>query len=83
MKNSNERIKKYEEELEAIRNAPSYDEVTEEEYAYMHPNLALDPLNRPTTFPHLPELQLTKEDRDFYRSRNIMYKKPDKYFPEG
>lgn len=80
MSASNERIKKYEKELVAIRNTIPYDEMTEEEFAYAHPDLQIDFLNKPTMFPHSPEVQITQEDLDLYRKCNLMHPGPDKYF---
>lgn len=81
IKNSNERIKKYEKDLEIIRNYTPYEEMTEEEFAYAHPELALDSLNKPTNFPHTPEVQPDAEDLEFFRKRGFFAKGPDRYFP--
>lgn len=78
---SNERIKKYEEELERIRNAMSYDEMSCEEYALAHPNFAVDALHKPTFWPHLPEFQHDKEDLSFFRTHGLFPQGPDEYYP--
>eukprot|EP00745_Piridium_sociabile_P023865 TRINITY_DN37396_c0_g1_i1.p1 TRINITY_DN37396_c0_g1~~TRINITY_DN37396_c0_g1_i1.p1 ORF type:complete len:188 (+),score=47.28 TRINITY_DN37396_c0_g1_i1:46-564(+) len=48
--------------LSKIDNLPKPDEMTMEMYAYYFPNLALDPVKRPTFWPHLPNMQPGHKD---------------------
>ena len=77
---SNERIKKFEKDIEAIRAVPPYEEMTAEEFAYHHPNLALNPLEKPTFYPHTEEAQLTPELLAYHRKMGQVHG-PDKYHP--
>lgn len=77
---SNERIQQFETELVAIKNTKPYDQMTEEEWAFAHPEWALDCLNNPSFAPHTPEAQLDAEDLAFYRGNGfIVYPGPDKF----
>lgn len=80
VRKSNERIQKYEKDLEAIKNAMPLEEMMVEEFAYAYPTLALDPLNKPTLFPHDPVSQNTPEDIAYWRKQGI-FGGPDKYHP--
>lgn len=55
---SEARIVKHKAELERINALLPYDQMTLEEFKDAHPELALDPLNKPTFWPHEPEDQL-------------------------
>ncbi|XP_014206573.1 ATP synthase subunit d, mitochondrial [Copidosoma floridanum] len=59
---SNERIEKFKKELEHLGSLLKYGEMTMEDFAEAHPDLALDPINRPTIFPHTPDVQPDAED---------------------
>ena len=54
---SNERIQNHIKELEKIKSLLPYSEMTMEDFADAHPDLALDPINKPTFWPHQPEDQ--------------------------
>ncbi|KAK9876795.1 hypothetical protein WA026_015033 [Henosepilachna vigintioctopunctata] len=56
-KESNERIAKFEKELAHLNSLIPYDQMTMEDFKDAHPELALDPLNKPTFWPHIPEEQ--------------------------
>lgn len=53
-----ESIANHEKELARIKSLLPYDEMTLEDFRDAHPDLALDPINRPTFWPHQPEDQL-------------------------
>ncbi|XP_044735461.1 ATP synthase subunit d, mitochondrial [Chrysoperla carnea] len=55
---SNKRISEYEHEINRLKKLVPYDQMTLEEYRDAYPEKALDPINRPTFWPHLPEDQL-------------------------
>lgn len=55
---SNNRIKGYEQQIAKWDDVLPYEEMTLEDYKDMFPDKALDPLNRPTFWPHTPEEQL-------------------------
>lgn len=55
---SAERIANHEKELERIKSLLPYSQMTLEDFRDAHPDLALDPLNKPTFWPHEPEDQL-------------------------
>lgn len=55
---SEARIAQHKAELERISALLPYDQMTLEEFKDAHPDLALDPLNKPTFWPHEPEDQL-------------------------
>nr|ABM55518.1 hypothetical protein [Maconellicoccus hirsutus] len=80
IKASSERIKKFEKDIEAIRSVPSYEEMTLEEYAYHHPNLALNPLEKPTFWPHTEDTRIPPDLLAYHRKMGQMHG-PDKYHP--
>lgn len=55
---SEERIASHKAELEKIKAMLPYDQMTLEDFKDAHPELALDPLNKPTFWPHTPEAQV-------------------------
>ncbi|CAH1398615.1 unnamed protein product [Nezara viridula] len=55
---SAQRIKGYQAEINHINSLIPYDQMTMEDFAHAHPDLALDPLNKPTFWPHNPEEQI-------------------------
>lgn len=55
---SNERIKEHAAKIAKWDTVLPYEEMTMEDYRDAHPELALDPINRPTLWPHTPEEQL-------------------------
>lgn len=77
---SNERIKKFEKDIEAIRAVPPYEEMTLEEFAYHHPNLALNPLEKPTFYPHNELSEIPPDLLAYHRKMGQMHG-PDKYHP--
>lgn len=54
---SEQRIAEHKKELERIKSLLPYDQMTLEDFKDAHPDLALDPINKPTFWPHLPEDQ--------------------------
>lgn len=56
-KESEQRIAEYKKELERVKALLPYDQMTLEDFKDAHPDLALDPINRPTFWPHEPEDQ--------------------------
>lgn len=56
-KESEARIASHKSEAERISALLPYAEMTMEDFADAHPDQALDPLNRPTYWPHDPEIQ--------------------------
>ncbi|XP_037093843.1 ATP synthase subunit d, mitochondrial-like [Pollicipes pollicipes] len=58
---SNARIDGYKAELAKWDTVPAFDQMTMEEFREHFPDLALDPVNRPTYWPHTPEAQLPDE----------------------
>lgn len=57
-KESNLRIAEHQKELERIKALLPYDQMTLEDFRDAHPELALDPINKPTFWPHTPEEQM-------------------------
>ncbi|XP_017115325.1 titin [Drosophila elegans] len=55
---SNERIKKLNEQLEFLKAMQPYENMTMEEFCIARPHLAPDFLNKPTFWPHTPEEQV-------------------------
>nr|AXY94821.1 ATP synthase subunit d [Galleria mellonella] len=54
---SNANIAKYEKEINTVKALLPYDQMTLEDYRDAYPNEALDPINRPTFWPHDPDDQ--------------------------
>lgn len=54
---SEQRISSHKNELERIKSLLPYAQMTLEDFKDAHPELALDPLNKPTFWPHDPEIQ--------------------------
>ncbi|KAJ8979850.1 hypothetical protein NQ317_006314 [Molorchus minor] len=61
---SNSRIAEYKKQLAHIASLIPYDQMTMEDYRDAYPEDALDPINRPTFWPHTPEEQLDYVDKD-------------------
>lgn len=61
---SNQRIEQLKKQLAHINSLLPYDQMTMEDFRDAYPELALDPINRPTFWPHTPEEQLDYEDKD-------------------
>lgn len=55
---------RYENEINRLKKLVPYDQMTLEEYRDAYPDKALDPINRPTFWPHLPEDQLGYKSTD-------------------
>ena len=49
-------------QLSKIDSLPKPEEMTMEMYAYYFPDLALDPVKRPTFWPHIPSMQPGHKD---------------------
>lgn len=56
-KESEARIAKHKAEVERIKNLLPYAQMTMEDFRDAHPDLALDPINKPTYWPHIPDIQ--------------------------
>ncbi|CAG9856198.1 unnamed protein product [Phyllotreta striolata] len=54
---SNARIEEYKKQLAHLASLIPYDQMTMEDYRDAFPETALDPINRPTMWPHTPEEQ--------------------------
>ncbi|XP_050301499.1 ATP synthase subunit d, mitochondrial [Anthonomus grandis grandis] len=61
---SNARIENYKKELAHIAGLLPYDQMTMEDYRDAYPAEALDPINKPTFWPHTPEEQVDYVDKD-------------------
>ncbi|CAH1155320.1 unnamed protein product [Phaedon cochleariae] len=61
---SNARIAEYKKELAHIASLIPYDQMTMEDYRDAYPEDALDPLNKPTFWPHTKEEQLDYVEPD-------------------
>ncbi|KAL3275723.1 hypothetical protein HHI36_020471 [Cryptolaemus montrouzieri] len=61
---SNERIAKFQKQLEHLNSLLPYNEMTMEDFRNAHPELALDPLNKPTFWPHIPEENREEEAQE-------------------
>lgn len=55
---------RYKKELAHIASLLSYDQMTLEDYKDAYPDEALDPLNKPTYWPHTPEEQLDYKEQE-------------------
>ncbi|KAF2900763.1 hypothetical protein ILUMI_05416 [Ignelater luminosus] len=61
---SNTRIEEYKKQLAYIASLLPYDQMTMEDFKDSFPEQALDPINKPTFWPHNPEDQLDYVDKD-------------------
>lgn len=59
---SNERIKQYEAEVARVKSLIPFDQMTMEDFKDAYPDAALNPLEKPTFWPHDPEEQLKPEE---------------------
>ncbi|CAG4946435.1 unnamed protein product [Parnassius apollo] len=59
---SNTNIASYQKQIDEIKALLPYDQMTMEDYRDAYPDQALDPINRPTFWPHNPEEQLDYVD---------------------
>ncbi|NP_001093279.1 H+ transporting ATP synthase subunit d [Bombyx mori] len=59
---SNANIASYQKEINATKALLPYDQMTMEDFYDAHPDLALDPIKKPTFWPHTPEEQLDYVD---------------------
>ncbi|XP_055388321.1 ATP synthase subunit d, mitochondrial [Condylostylus longicornis] len=64
IKSSNDRITEYNKKIAHLKSLLPYDQMTMEDYREAFPDEALDPINRPTFWPHLPEDQLGYKPKD-------------------
>ncbi|XP_069677934.1 ATP synthase subunit d, mitochondrial [Periplaneta americana] len=58
IKESNTRIAEYEAEISRLKSLIPFEQMTLEDFKDAYPELALDPLNKPTYWPHTPEEQI-------------------------
>ncbi|ENN73621.1 ATP synthase subunit d, mitochondrial [Dendroctonus ponderosae] len=61
---SNARIAQYKQQLAHINSLLPYDQMTMEDFYDAYPDRALDPINRPTYWPHNPEDQPDFEEKN-------------------
>ncbi|CAH1959816.1 unnamed protein product [Acanthoscelides obtectus] len=61
---SNSRIAEYKKQLAHLESLIPYDQMTMEDYRDAFPDEALDPINRPTFWPHNKEEQLDYVSKD-------------------
>lgn len=54
---SKTRISEHEKSIAHLASLLPYNQMTLEDFADAHPELAMDPINRPTFWPHTPEEQ--------------------------
>ncbi|EFN76951.1 ATP synthase subunit d, mitochondrial [Harpegnathos saltator] len=57
VKESNKNIAKANKEIEKIQNMLPFAEMTMEDFRDAYPEFALDSINKPTIWPHIPEVQ--------------------------
>lgn len=55
---SNQRIAALQKEIDHLKSLLPFEQMTMEDYRDSFPDLALDPINRPTFWPHTPEEQV-------------------------
>lgn len=55
---------RYEKDISHTKSLLPYTEMTMEDFRDAHPDLAIDPINKPTFWPHLPEDQLGYEEKN-------------------
>lgn len=63
-KASQERVTNHEKEIGRVKALLPYNQMTMEDYRESYPDLALDPINRPTFWPHTPEEQMGFEEKE-------------------
>lgn len=61
---SKARIAEYEKSISHLKSLLPYDQMTMEDFRDAFPDLALDPINRPTFWPHTPEEQIDYKPKD-------------------
>ncbi|CAH0730063.1 unnamed protein product, partial [Brenthis ino] len=61
---SNATIASYQKQIEETKAILPYDQMTMEDFKDAHPDLAIDPINKPTFWPHNEEEQLDYVDPD-------------------
>jgi len=59
---SDSRISAHQKSIEHLKSLLPYEEMTMEDYRDAFPELAMDPINKPTFWPHTPEEQLDYKD---------------------
>ncbi|PSN33066.1 ATP synthase subunit d [Blattella germanica] len=62
VKKSNDRIAEYQSEVSRLKALIPYELMTMEDFRDAYPELALDPMNKPTFWPHTAEEQLEYND---------------------
>ncbi|CAH0547764.1 unnamed protein product [Brassicogethes aeneus] len=61
---SSQRIEEYKKQLAHLASLIPYDQMTMEDYREAYPEDAVDPINKPTYWPHEPEDQIGHVDKD-------------------
>ena len=82
MKNSNARIKKYEDELDRFAKVMPINEMSYEEFLTYYPQLENNDLVNPMNWPEVPKGQETLDEILFWKKRGTYYPFHDEtYFP--
>ncbi|XP_064552244.1 ATP synthase subunit d, mitochondrial [Drosophila montana] len=63
-KASEQRIQNYQKEIAHLKALLPYDQMTMEDYRDAFPDTALDPINKPTFWPHTPEEQVGYKSKE-------------------
>ncbi|TDG51325.1 hypothetical protein AWZ03_002120 [Drosophila navojoa] len=63
-KESEQRIQNYQKEIAHLKSLLPYDQMTMEDYRDAFPESALDPINKPTFWPHTPEEQVGYKSKE-------------------
>lgn len=63
-KASEQRIQSYQKEIAHLKSLLPYEQMTMEDYRDAFPESALDPLNKPTFWPHTPEEQVGYKSKE-------------------
>ncbi|KAM7362253.1 ATP synthase, subunit D isoform 1-T3 [Cochliomyia hominivorax] len=68
-KSSESRIAQLQKEIDHLKSLLPFDQMTMEDYRESFPDLALDPANRPTFWPHTPEEQVGYVSKEMEAAR--------------
>ncbi|KAH8278974.1 hypothetical protein KR018_012093 [Drosophila ironensis] len=63
-KDSEVRIQNYQKEIAHLKSLLPYDQMTMEDYRDAFPETAIDPINKPTFWPHTPEEQVGYKSKE-------------------
>ncbi|XP_061394509.1 ATP synthase subunit d, mitochondrial [Musca vetustissima] len=68
-KSSEQRIAQLQKEIDHLKSLLPFEQMTMEDYRDAFPDLALDPVNRPTFWPHTPEEQVGYVSKEMEAAR--------------